>query len=77
MCYRAARIGGHKGGMAVGMIASIHHHRIVLPQRTNHDAATTEIYGAFGSVLEVTAYIPSDKELLVGDLDVIFDTHRG
>ena len=52
------------------------HHRVALPQLTNLEATAIEVHGALGGVLVVSAYKPPQAELLVGDRNVIFDSHR-
>ena len=52
---------------------SIGHHCVTLPQQINIEATTIQVHGALVSVLVVSVYKPN-AELLVSDLDVIFDT---
>ena len=76
VCYRDDRSGRAGGRTAIAVKASLRHHRVVLHQRRNLECTVVELHGALGGLLVVSAYKPTQTELLSNDLEAVFGAHR-
>ena len=76
MCYRGERQDHTKGGIAITVKRFVHLHCVVLPEQQNLEPTAIELHGILVSLLKVSAYKPTQLELLSSDLEVVFSAHR-